>query len=201
MERLKPDSRLSNVIARHVQCYLENTGRSRESYIKDLLFPKLIEAGELVEPDNGSDFCKWRDSQCKRLTRYITGENQISTNWVFPFIASLPVEYQQPLKNELCGMLGSFFVALTAMGPRSQNVETRSHLPQMAKEWGDILIKANPAMDGSFSASDNPIDVLNYANEITECIGILMAELGAIYRGTGIEPAAVKAYRNSTLFS
>lgn len=198
MKRRINDNRLSAIVIRHINCYLEGTGIAVEKYTRTRVLPELIKAGELFEPE--TDVEKWYKSQSRRLVRYIDGENQLSVNWVFPFISSLPSEYQQPLKNELCGMLGSFFVALTAMGPRTQNNETRSHLPQMAKEWGDILIKSNPAMDGVFTSSDDPVEVLHYANEITECIGILMAELGAICRATGIEPASVKAYRNSTLF-
>jgi hypothetical protein len=182
---------------RHVNDYINQTKIPTELYARDFVIPELIKAGELTEPANDT---KWLKNQSRRLVRYIDGENELSVNWVFPFISSLPNEFQQPLKNEISGMLGSFFVALTAMGPRTQNNETRSHLPQMAKEWGDILIKSNPAMDGVFTPSDDPVEVLHYANEIAECIGILMAELGAIYRATGIEPASVKAYRNSTLF-
>ncbi|GLT20500.1 hypothetical protein GCM10007938_42850 [Vibrio zhanjiangensis] len=198
MTRRKMDNRLSAVVVSHINCYLEKTGIAKDKYIRTYMIPELIKSGELSEPTR--DVEKWYKSQSRRLVRYIDGENEISVNWVFPFISSLPIEFQQPLKNEICGMLGSFFVALTAMGPRTQKHETRSHLPQMAKEWGDILIKSNPAMDGVFTSEDDPIEVLNYANEINECIGILMAELGAIYRATGIEPAASKAYRNSTLF-
>ncbi|CAK2031110.1 conserved hypothetical protein [Vibrio crassostreae] len=198
MERRKSDNRLSTIVIRHINCYVEGTGIAVEKFTRNRVLPELIKAGELTEPEKDAE--KWRKSQSRRLVRYIDGENQLSINWVFPFISSLPSEYQQPLKNELCGMLGSFFVALTAMGPRSQHTETRSHLPQMAKEWGDILIQSNPAMDGLFSSDDDPVEVMNYVNEIAECIGILMAELGAVYRATGIEPASVKAYRNSTLF-
>ena len=198
MNRRIRDNRLSAVVLRHNKCYLDGTGIAVEKYTRTRVLPELIKAGELFEPE--TDVEKWYKSQSRRLVRYIDGENQLSVNWVFPFISSLPKEYQQPLRNELCGMLGSFFVALTAMGPQSQFNETRSHLPQMAKEWGDILITANPAMDGVFTPDDDPVEVLNYANEIAECVGILMAELGAIYRGTGIEPSSVKAYRNSTLF-
>lgn len=197
MTRRKNDNRLSAVVMRHVNDYINQTKIPTELYARDFVIPELIKAGELTEPANDT---KWLKNQSRRLVRYIDGENELSVNWVFPFISSLPNEFQQPLKNEISGMLGSFFVALTAMGPRTQNNETRSHLPQMAKEWGDILIKSNPAMDGVFTPSDDPVEVLHYANEIAECIGILMAELGAIYRATGIEPASVKAYRNSTLF-
>ncbi|QXM18776.1 hypothetical protein [Vibrio phage ST2-1pr] len=197
MTRRKNDNRLSAVVMRHVNDYINQTKIPTELYARDFVIPELIKAGELTEPANDT---KWLKNQSRRLVRYIDGENELSVNWVFPFISSLPTEFQQPLKNEISGMLGSFFVALTAMGPRTQNNETRSHLPQMAKEWGDILIKSNPAMDGVFTPSDDPVEVLHYANEIAECIGILMAELGAIYRATGIEPASVKAYRNSTLF-
>lgn len=198
MERRKHDNRLSTVVIRHINSYIESTGIAVEKYTRNQVLPTLIKAGELTEPEK--DVEKWHKSQSRRLVRYIDGENQLSINWVFPFIASLPSEYQQPLKNELCGMLGSFFVALTVMGPRTQSVATRSHLPRMAKEWGDVLIESNPAMDGFFTPDDDPVEVMNYANEIAECIGILMAELGAIYRGTGIEPSSVKAYRSSTLF-
>ncbi|MDC5718293.1 hypothetical protein [Vibrio europaeus] len=197
MTRRKNDNRLSAVVIRHVNDYINQTKIPAELYAREFVIPELIKAGELTEPANDT---KWLKNQSRRLIRYIDGENELSVNWVFPFISSLPTEFQQPLKNEISGMLGSFFVALTAMGPRTQNNETRSHLPQMAKEWGDILIKSNPAMDGVFTPSDDPVEVLHYANEIAECIGILMAELGAIYRATGIEPASVKAYRNSTLF-
>lgn len=197
MTRRKNDNRLSAVVMRHVNDYINQTKIPTELYARDFVIPELIKAGELTEPANDT---KWLKNQSRRLVRYIDGENELSVNWVFPFISSLPTEFQQPLKNEISGMLGSFFVALTAMGPRTQNNETRSHLPQMAKEWGDILIKSNPAMDGVFTPSDDPVEVLHYANEIAECIGFLMAELGAIYRATGIEPASVKAYRNSTLF-
>ncbi|EDP57161.1 hypothetical protein [Vibrio sp. AND4] len=199
MKRRKNDNRLSAIVIRHINCYLEEIGIAAEKYIRTRVLPELIKAGELFEPDREID--KWYKSQSRRLVRYIDGENQLTVNWILPLISSLPHEYQQPLKNELCGMLGSFFVALTAMGPRTQNNETRSHLPQMAKEWGDILIKSNPAMDGVFTSDDDPTEVLNYSNEIAECIGILMAELGAIYRATGIEPSSVKAYRNNSLFN
>lgn len=198
MERRKSDNRLSAVVIRHINCYIEGTEIAVEKYTRTRILPELIKAGELTEPEKDAD--KWRKSQSRRLVRYIDGENQLSINWVFPFIASLPAEYRQPLISELCGMLGSFFVPLTAMGPRTHCVETRSHLPQMAKEWGDVLIQSNPAMDGTFTPDDDPVEVMNYANEVAECIGILMAELGAIYRGTGIEPGAVKAFRSSSLF-
>ncbi|SDI08512.1 hypothetical protein SAMN04488136_1588 [Vibrio xiamenensis] len=198
MKRRESDNRLSAIMTRHIKCYLESTGIATEKFARERVIPALIAAGELTEPTTEVE--KWYKSQSRRLVRYIDGENHPAINWIFPLIYSLPAEYQQPLKNELCGALGSFFVALTAMAPRSQNHDTRSHLPQMAKEWGDILIQSNPAMDGVFSADDDPVELMNYANEITECIGILMAELGAIYRATGIEPASVKAYRNSTLF-
>ena len=197
MIRREDDSRLSTVVIKHVNDYIEKTKIPTEQFARDCVIPELIKAGELAEPEND---IKWIKSQSRRLVRYIDGENQLPINWLLPFVSSLPLEYKQRLKNEICGLLGSFFVELTAMGPRPRKLETRSHLPQMAKEWGDILIKSNPAMDGYFSSEDDPVEVFTYANEIHECVGILLAELGAIYRATGIEPAAFKAYRNSTLF-
>ncbi len=198
MERRKNDNRLSVVVLNHINSFIDETGIAVEKFTRNKVLPELIKAGELTRPLKDED--KWEKTQSRRLVRYIDGENQLHINWVFPFIASLPEAYRQPLKNELCGMLGSYFVALTASKSLSNGTETRSHLPQMAKEWGDILVKANPAMDGAFTPDDDPVEVLNYANEIAECIGFLMAELGAISRATNIEPSAVKAFRNSTLF-
>lgn len=198
MTRRKSDNRLSAVVLRHINDYINQTKIPVETYARDFVIPSLINAGELTEPHTCVD--KFYKTQSRRLVRYIDGENEMSVNWIFPLIASLPSQFQQPLKNEICGMLGSFFVALTAAKGESNFKVTRSHLPEMAKEWGDILIKASPAIDGSFSSDDDSVEVLHYANEIAECIGILMAELGAIYRATGIEPASVKAYRNSILF-
>lgn len=198
MERRKSDNRLPAVVIRHINCFLEGTGIPVERFTRVHILPQLINAGELTKPKK--DVEKWEKSQARRLVRYIDGENQLNSNWIHPFVSSLPAEQRQMLVVEMCGMLGSFFVPLTAMGPQTQSVSTRSHLPQMAKEWGDILIGSNPAIDGEFTSGDDPIEVMNYANEVAECIGILMAELGAIYRGTGIEPAAVRAFRHSSLF-
>lgn len=203
MKRHNRDSNLSELAIRHISAYLDETGTVHNRFIRTDLIPALIssEVSDIDEPTDADEYEKWIHRQIKRLSRYITGENKMPADWILPAIGALPEEYKHKATIELCGMIGTHYVPITLTGLHSDKTQTQSNLANMAKEWGDVLKQSSPALDGKFDENDNPVDVQHYANEVAEAVASLMTELSAIYKGTGIEPAAYRAMRFSPLFN
>lgn len=199
MTRPEKDKTFSDLIIRHVDAYLEGTNTKRDTFVKESLLPLLIEYGFLVEPENAYEFSRWQARHCKSVQRQLKGEISINVDWFHLFLLALPTDYQQAAKAEICGFLGSYFVPMT-LNSKVTPEPTEVGLSLLSKEFGDVLHKASPAMDGVYSDQDNPVAVQQYANELQEVASAAIAELGRVYQGTGIEPAAYRAMRLSPFF-
>ncbi|MFV0576089.1 MAG: hypothetical protein ACK5NC_11850 [Vibrio sp.] len=199
MKRPDKDTTFSELIIRYVDSYLESTNTKRDTFVKESLLPLLIEYGFLKEPENAYEFTRWQARHCKSVQRQLKQEISINVDWFPIFLLALPDDYKQAAKAEVCGFLGSYFVPMT-LNSKVTPEPTEAGLSLLSKEFGDVLHKATPAMDGVYDDQDNPLAVQQYANELQEVAAAAIAELGRIYQGTGIEPAAYKAMRLSPFF-
>lgn len=199
MTRPDKDKTFSDLIIRHIDAYLESTNTKRDAFVKESLLPQLISHGLLVEPENAYEFTRWQARHCKSVQRQLKGEITISIDWFFPLISALPCDFNQAALAEICGFLGSYFIPMTLNDEVSPK-PVKAGLSLLSKEFGDVLHKAGPAMDGEYDHNDNPGDVQQYVNELNEVVSVGIAEIGRVYQGTGIEPAAYRAMRLSPFF-
>ncbi|MCL9783640.1 hypothetical protein M9194_19635 [Vibrio sp. S4M6] len=195
------DTTLSDVVIHHVDAYLESSYTKRDTFVKELLIPKLISRQLVKEPDDTTGYQRWLSSKCKSIERILTGETTIRADWAFPIVSSLPQEYKQKAMIEICGFLGSYYIPIApAKPPYQENKEVQAKLSELSKEFSDVLMTSKPAMDGVYSSKDNSVEVQQYANELLEVAAAAIAEIGRVYQGTGIEPAAYRAMSQSPFF-
>lgn len=201
MKRQNSDVKLSQLVVNQISDYLTQSNVHRDAFVKDSLLPILVANGLLEEPENSDAYMRWSSSQCKRISRYLSGENELKADWVLPVLSALPESYRFSAMNQLCGFLGSYFVPISEMGKPVCHREMKSTLCDLSKEFGDVLQKAKPAMDGVYNDDDNIEDVQIFADEIHELNSACFKELGNIYKATGVLPSAHKAMVNSPLFN
>ncbi|EKO3414738.1 hypothetical protein N2V14_004090 [Vibrio fluvialis] len=200
MKRQEPDINLSNLITGHVDAYLMKSNIKREAYLKENLLPSLVEAGLLEEPESAEDYQRWVNSQSKKLGRYIDGLNKMNANWVFPILSSLPDEYRRKAMMDLCGFFGTHYVPFYSIDSGVSNKGVAATLSVLSKEFSDVLKRSAPALDGVYDQKDDPIELLQYANEIFELATSCFVELGKINQATGVLPTAYQVMANSPLF-
>lgn len=197
---------LSGLVSRHTRDYLDSSEEPKEAFIKRVILPTLVKHGFFIEPVDG--FQKWENSKCRNLVRYIyESEDQKLTefkaNWIFPWLSSLPEPYKSNAMMELCGMFGSYYAPMTTMGRDCEQLNDGAvvaTLSDVTKEFGAVLQHSEPVIDGRYDSNDRPEKVQMYVDKIHCLIGKSIVELGKVYQGTGIEPAAYRAMSHSSFF-
>ncbi|HDI3289748.1 hypothetical protein H2666_17145 [Vibrio cholerae] len=200
MKRQETDITLSALVIRHLDAFLEETSIKREAFLKEQLLPMLVKHRLLGEPEHAEEYAKWVNSQAKRLSRYMSGENELKADWVFPILAALPFENRKKAMLELCGFFGTHYVPISAFSGKPTGGEVEATLSAVSKEFSDVLIESAPAMDGVYNHEDNPAELLKYANELYDLTTSCFVELGKIYKATGVLPAAYRSMALSPLF-
>jgi hypothetical protein len=200
MKRQNSDVKLSQLVIHHISQYLEQSNIHRDAFVKNDLLPVLVANGLLDEPTEAAAYTRWVTSACKRISRYLSGENELKADWIFPVLSALPDDHLGKAMHELCGFFGSHFVPITPISKSVCHHEIKSTLSDVSKEFGDVLQKAAPAMDGLYNEDDSIDEMQLFANEIFELNAACFSELGKIYQATGVLPAAYQAMANSPLF-
>ncbi|MGR3238542.1 hypothetical protein [Vibrio vulnificus] len=200
MERQNTDISLSKLVIRNIERYLEETNTKRESFVKERLLPRLVELGYESEPTEAGDYARWVNSTSKRLSRYLSGENDMKADAILAFVSSLPKEHLTRTMNELCGIFGTYYMPMTLLDTAVNRRAIKSQLSEISEEFGNVLKNCRPVLDGEIDESDCDEDLQRYADRIHSLITVGMAELGHVAKSRGIVPSAHRAMSASDLF-
>lgn len=200
MERQNTDISLSKLVIRNIECYLEETNTKRESFVKERLLPRLVELGHETEPTDSTAYTRWVNSTSKRLSRYLSGENEIKADSILAFVSALPKEHLNRTMNELCGIFGTYYMPMTLLDTSMNKRAIKSQLSEISEEFGNVLKNCSPVLDGEIDENDSDEDLQRYADRLHSLITVGMAELGHVAKSRGIVPSAHRAMSASDLF-
>ena len=193
-----PAITLSELLSKHTKAYLDSSNEPKEAFLKRLVLPVLVRDGFLIEPEVGYE--KWRATKCRNLLRNIYDGFEFKSSWILPWLSVLPEPHKSNAMQEFCGLLGSYYAPITPLGARNEAVGVNASLADISKEFGSVLQHSGPAIDGTYDPNDKPEDVQLFVDKLHSMIGIAILEIGKVYQGTGIEPAAYRAMSHSSFF-
>lgn len=200
MERQRTDTCLSQMVIKHVALYLDETNTKREAFVKERLLARFTSLGLVEEPSDADAHLRWINTTSRKLSRYLSGENEIKADLVLPILSSLPEDYLTHAMNDICGAFGSYYTPITLLNTKVSNRAIKSQLSNISHEFGNVLQTSQPVMDGIIDEHDTDTDLQLYVDQLYSLIAAGMAELGHVAKARGIVPAAHRAMSASPLF-
>lgn len=182
-----PDT-LSTVLIGATKSILQNMSCSTFAF--DRLVPALSAAGVFHDDEqttNTDDYLRWKQRVFKRISRILSGEQAMPTDWFIPWMSVLPSKLKESCLNRTAAALGIYPIKLPTFD--TAECGARAGIDVLSHEFADVISASRPAMDGAYSADDNHGDLQRLQNELYDLHNRVLAEIVAIAASTGVTPA------------
>lgn len=186
-KRPGPDT-LSAVLLTATNHQLKNMSCSTFTF--DYLIPALTAAGVFHDQEragNADEYQRWRQRVFKRVSRIISGDQPMPTDWFIPWLSVLPIQLRERCTNSTAAALGLLPIKIPAYDELSRGA--KASIDTISREFADVISASRPAMDGSYSLNDGPEALQILQDELWELGFRVQAEIVAIAVSTGIAPA------------
>jgi len=176
------------IILRHTRRLFAETTWTQNRFINDRLLSEMARAGFIdPEPTDVDAFEKWSGNNRRNIINVFTGKTNFPLRWKWVWVNCLPDSHKIPCKKELQALTGSLYVPMPAY--TSYRMPSASLLPDLIREFSEVMRDSSPAQDGYLSPEDSLESVQLYADQIADLLEASMRELINIQQGTGIMPA------------
>jgi hypothetical protein len=147
---------IADIIIKHTQRMFDETSINAAQF-SERLFGALEQEGLVVYTLSREDsqvYAKWLKSQMNRFTRIMKKETPLNANFIFTWLALMPVAYQESTRQEILRVcFGVLDIKLPSAEPK-KGVNLTLSMGHLSRSFSEVMLLAAPLLDDSASSQD-----------------------------------------------